>query len=255
VFLLRWEWRRYKADRAPAPPPSPEEAALDRWNAGVVMLVAGLSIVGALLAWWASSEFSLASSLSQQAVQEATQYQTVKAEQNGYVAFGARLSEAYGEHTVAESNLYQQAAAAWAAGQGSAALQLEAEARVEGAQARALDPGFVCYWPTYPGTNGGVQYDVQALQATEQENPCEQPDQDTTALRTLDQSHVEALGSTSKGDRTRAEEVVLAGALVIVAVFFLTLSYLGWRHRRAHALTPGVVAVAAALAIAVVAAF
>ena len=52
------------------------------------MLVAGLSIVGALLAWWASSEFSLASSLSQQALQEATQYQTVKAEQDGYVAFG-----------------------------------------------------------------------------------------------------------------------------------------------------------------------
>ena len=64
---------------------------------------------------------------------------------------------------------------------------------------------------------------------------------------------MEALGTTAKGDRTKAEEVVLAGALVIVAVFFFTLSYLGWRHRRAHALTPGVLAVAAALAIAVVA--
>ena len=67
LLLLRLEWRRYRADRAPAPPPTPEEAALDRWNAGVVMLVAGLSVVGAIIAFWASSQFSSASGLSQQA--------------------------------------------------------------------------------------------------------------------------------------------------------------------------------------------
>ncbi len=74
--------------QGPAPPPTPEEAALDRWNAGVVMLVVGLSVVGTILAFWASSQFSSASGLSQQAVQEVTQYQTVKAEQDGYVDFG-----------------------------------------------------------------------------------------------------------------------------------------------------------------------
>jgi hypothetical protein len=219
------------------------------------MLVAGLSIAGALLAWSASSEFSRASDLSQQALQESTQYQTVKAEQNGYVDFGARLAESYQEQTVAESALYQEAAAAREADQLDRALPLEAQARVEGAQARALDPGFLCYWPFSPGSNGAVDYDSQALQATELESPCVQPDQDPTALRTLDQSHVGALEATAKADRSKAEEVVLAGALVIVAVFFLTLSYLGWRHRRAHTLLPGVMAVAAALVIAAVAGF
>jgi hypothetical protein len=57
AYFLYQEWRRYKVDKEPAPPPTPEEASLDRWNAGVVIVVAGLSVVGALLAWWASSEF------------------------------------------------------------------------------------------------------------------------------------------------------------------------------------------------------
>jgi len=79
-----------------------------RWTAGTLawsLSVAGLSVVGALLAWWASSEFSTASSTSLQAVQEAAQYLTVKAEQDSYVSFGERLAATYQEHTVAESEL------------------------------------------------------------------------------------------------------------------------------------------------------
>ncbi len=253
LFLLRLEWRRYRADRAPAPPPSPEEAALDRWNAGVVMLVAGLSVVGAVLAFWASSQFSSASGLSQQAVQEVTQYQTVKAEQDGYVDFGARLNELYQEHTVAESTLYSEAAAAWAKGEPTLARALEATARVEGAQERAVIPGFVCYWPSSRGTGGSVLYDQAGLRASEVESPCVQPGQDPSALRTLDSAHTNALEAGAASDRSRAQEVVLAGAFVIVAVFFLTLSYLGWRHRRTRSLGIGVAAMAVALGVTIMA--
>ena len=253
LLLLRLEWRRYRADRAPAPPPTPEEAALDRWNAGVVMLVAGLSVVGALMAFWASSQFSSASGLTQQAVQEVTQYQTVKAEQDGYVDFGARLNEIYQEHTVAESTLYSQAAAAWAKDEPAQARALEARARVEGAQERALIPGFVCYWPSSRGSGGSVLYDQAGLRASEVESPCVQPGQDPSGLRTLDGAHTSALETTAAGERSRAQEVVLAGAFVIVAVFFLTLSYLGWRHRRARSLATGVVAMAVALGVTVLA--
>jgi len=253
ALLLRMEWRRYRFDRSPSPPPTPEEAALDRWNAGVVMLVAGLSIAGALLAWWASSEFSLASDESQQALAQTTQYQTVKAEQDSYVDFGVRLAQQYQQHTVAEANLYQQAAYALQAGQSLSALQLEAQARTQGAQARALAPGFVCYFPYSPGAGGLVDYDLAGQLATELANPCVQPGQDQTALQTLGPSHIAALESTARAERSTAEQIVLAGALIIVAVFFLTVSYLGWKHRRAHALAPGVLAIAAALGVAVAA--
>jgi len=43
---------------------------------------------------------------------------------------------------------------------------------------------------------------------------------------------------------------VLAGALLILAVFCLTVSYLGPKHRRSLAVTPGVVSIAAALLVA-----
>ncbi len=255
LLLLRLEWRRYRADKAPIPPPTPEEAALDRWNAGVVMLVAGLSVVGAILAFWASSQFSSASGLSQQAVQEVTQYQTVKAEQDSYVDFGARLNEVYQEHTVAESALYGQAASDWAGGDSTLARSLEAMARVEGAQERALIPGFVCYWPSSRGTDGSVLYDQAGLRASELESPCVQPGQDPSALRTLDAAHTNALEASAASDRSRAQELVMSGAFVIVAVFFLTLSYLGWRHRRARSLATGVVAMAVALGVTVLAGF
>jgi hypothetical protein len=253
IYLLLLERRRLRQDRSPAPPPTPEEAALDRWNAGVVMLVAGLSVAGALLAFWASSKFSTASSQSQQAVQEVTQYQTVKAEQDSYVDFGARLAETYQEHTVAESTLYSEAAAAWDSGDTVLARALEAQARVEGAQERALIPGFLCYWPSSRGSDGSVLYDVAGLRAGEVESPCVQPGEDPSALRTLGSVQTAVLENNAASDRSTAQEIVLAGAFVIVAVFFLTLSYLGWRHRRARSLAAGVLAVAAALCVALLA--
>lgn len=253
VYFLYREWRRYKLDKQPAPPPTPEEAALDRWNAGVVVLVAGLSVVGALLAWWASSEFSDASSTSLQAVQEAAQYQTVKAEQDSYLSFGERLDATYQEHTVAQSELYAEAAQARRAGDNYDTLQLEAQARVEGAQERASAPEFLCYWPSGVASNGAVPYNATQLAGTEQDSPCVQPDQDPASLRTLDQSHVSALEAVAKSDRSTAEETVLAGAFVIVAVFFMTISYLGWRHRRVRSLAPGIVAMAIALAVSLAA--
>lgn len=249
IYLFKLEWDRYRRDREPAPPPTPEEAALDRWNAGVVMLVAGLSVVGALMAWWASSDFSHASDISQQALHQSTAYQTVKAEQDGYVQYGSRLAQLYQEHTIAESTLYNQGASAWGAGDTSTAESLEAQARVEGAQERAIDPGFICYYPSGYGLQGQVDFNIAQEEATEAIGACLQPDQDVTALRTDDQAHVDALESAAQTERTKAAQVVLAGAFAIVSVFFLTLAYLGWRHKRARFLAPGVMAIGVALGL------
>jgi len=96
---------------------------------------------------------------------------------------------------------------------------LESMARVEGAQERALIPGFVCYWPSSRGTDGSVLYDQAGLRASEVESPCVQPGQDPSALRTLDAAHTNALEASAASDRSRAQELVMAGAFVIVAVF------------------------------------
>ena len=247
-YLMTREWRRYRADRSPAPPPPPEEAALDGWNAGMVMLVAGISIVGAFLAFWAANDFSNASSSSQQALQEATQYQTVKSEQDGFLNFGAELSQALEEHTVDESGLFNKAASAWSAGDAQLAGELEAQARVQGAAERALAPGFTCYWPS-AGLEGTLDYNLAGLRASEIESPCVLPDQDSTSLRTLNPAHQAALVNAATNDRSKAEAIVLSGAFLILAVFFLTISYLGSRHRRLYFLTPGVASVAVALGL------
>ena len=244
-LLLRTEWRRFRVDRSPGKPPKLEEAALDRWNARVVVLVAAMSVMGALLAWWASATFADAQVLDQRALQQTNQYQTTKAIEDSKIAFGARLTQIYEQHTVAESNLYSQAAAAWSRGNERLALALEAEARVEGAQERVLDPGFLHYSPGFPASGGAVSYSV-----TEQATNALFESQD---LRTLDPSHVALVESNAASTRARGEIMVLGTVLIFAGVFFFTLAYLGGRHRRVHTFTPGILSAAGALAVVLVA--
>ncbi|HTW10277.1 MAG TPA: hypothetical protein VME46_22425 [Acidimicrobiales bacterium] len=249
LHLLRLEWKRFAVDKKPAPAPTPEEASLERWSAGVVMLVAGLSIVGAVMAFWASGKFSDANDLSQQAVQEVTQYQTIKGEQDGYLSFGERLTESLQEESVAESSAFSQAAAAWSGGQYAQAEALEARARVAAAGQRALAGGYLCYWMTTFGPGGSVVYNVSQQQVLEAERPCTWAGQDDTALRTLANGQANSLESAAETDRSHAEDIVLAGAFLILAVFFMTISYLGRKHRRLLPLTAGVGAMALALGV------
>lgn len=244
-LLLRSEWKRFRLDRSPGKPPKLEEAALDRWNARVVVLVAAMSVMGALLAWWASATFADAQLLDQRSLQQTNQYQTTKAIEDSKIAFGARLTQIYEQHTVAESNLYTQAAAAWSRGNERLALALEAEARVEGAQERVLDPGFLHYSPGFPGSGGAVAYSV-----SEQETNAVFESQD---LRTLDPAHVAVVEASAASARARGETIVLGTVLIFAGVFFFTLAYLGGRHRRVRAFAPGILGAVGALVVVVVA--
>jgi hypothetical protein len=239
ALLFRSERRRRRVDPAPSRPPTLEEAGLDGWNAHVVEIVAALSIVGAFLAWWASTSFAAAAELGQRALQETTRYQTVQSVQDSKIAFGSRLTQQYQDHTVAESTLYARAGAAWRKGDTDAALLLEAEARVEGAQERAFDPGALYYSPDSPGPDGKVHYST-----AEQETTAVYGNQD---LRTLDAAHVAVLQGSAETDRTRGERTVLGDVFIFGAVFFLTLAYLGARSRRLLWLVPGILAVTGAL--------
>jgi len=126
---------------------------------------------------------------------------------------------------VLESALYSQAASAWAGGDHALARSLESMARVEGAQERALIPGFVCYWPSSRGTDGSVLYDQAGLRASEVESPCVQP---ARTLRVADPRR--RPHQRPRGER-RLRPLQSAGTrhgrrLRDRGRFFLTLSYL-----------------------------
>ncbi len=91
-YLVVLEFARYRKDRRKLPPLTPEEAAADRWHKGAVILIATLSIMGALLAWRASATFGAASDLAQRALQERVQLGQQQSLQDEQIDFSTRLS-------------------------------------------------------------------------------------------------------------------------------------------------------------------
>jgi hypothetical protein len=238
--LFRMELLRFRADPTPAPPLPPEKAALETWHARMALLIASLSILAALNVWLASSAFGGGSDLGQQVLQDETQYQTVLAVQNSRIEFGARLSLLYQQHLYTEDQLYKVAQADRKAGNTQEALQLEAEARVEGAQERALDPGFLYYSPQ-AHANGTTTFNVpEEMTVAKEEN---------RDLIALDPSHLAVIESQVNSDRNEGQQIVLATALFVAAIFFFTVTNLGWRHHRWRTMTPGLLATAAAVGL------
>lgn len=242
--LVAMEWRRFRADRSPAPPLPPEESARDPWNARVADVIAALSIVAALAAWQAAVAYGTASDLANVALQQTAQYQAVRAVEDSRLVFGDRLTQLYQQHTVAESSLYAQAAAARQSGNPAQAAELEAEARVEGAQARVLAHGFIGYVPT-DGANGSADFNRRQQLSIEQTG-----NQD---LRTLDANHVALITSHADQVRHDGELLILASALLIAATLFLTVARLGWKHRRLFGAAPGTLFASAAAVVLVIA--
>ena len=246
LYLVVAEWSRYSKDRAPQPPIDPELAASDRWHNGVTYAIAALSIVGALLAWQASEGFDGAGDLSRQAVDQGVRYQSVRSASDGRIDFDARLALIYQEHLRLERSFYTRADELRAAGDNAGAARLEAEARVEGAQARLIASSFLSYFPIV-AEDGSVSVDRDANAGVARAGD--------TDLRTLDPANVRAVTQEAGETRRTAQQLVVAGALLIAAMFFLTVADLGWLHRRLLAAVPAALATVAALVILVVAEF
>jgi hypothetical protein len=241
LYLLRIEARRYWGDRTSAPPLAPEDAAKDRWSALTADLIAGLSILAALTAWQAAGTFGLASDKTGLALRQTAQYQTRLARVEATIQFDDRLTQLYQQHVMAQQNLYSQADAARAMNP-VFADRLEAEARVEGAQARVLARDFLGFYPSV-GPDGRASFDVAS-----QEQLAKASDAD---LRTLDQAHIRLLDQQADSIRLSAQNLVLASAMVIAAAFFFTLARLGWKHRRLYAMVPGSAVLATAIFVLV----
>ncbi len=238
--LFAVEYKRYRADPTPAPPLPPEKAALETWHSRMALLIASLSILAALNVWLASSAFGSASDLGQQILQDETQYQTVLAVQNSRIEFGARLTLLYQEHLSTENQLYKIATADRNAGNTQEARQLEGEARVEAAQERALGTGYLYYSPHLDSHGNAVFNSAEELTVATEEN---------RDLIALDPSHLATIESRVSSNRDEGQDVVLATALFVTAVFFFTVTNLGWRHNRWRTMAPGLLATAAGLAL------
>lgn len=242
--LFRLEVLRFRKDPTPAPPLPPEEAAREKWHTHMAILIAALSVLAALNVWLASSAFGGASGLGSQVLQDQTQYQTVLAVQNSRIDFGDRLSQLVQQHLYTEDQLYKVAAADRKAGDTQEAVQLEAEARVEGAQERALNPGFL-YYSAETQSNGTATFSVP-----EETTVAKEENRDLIAL---DPAHLAIIESQVDSDRNEGQQIVLATALFVAAIFFFTVTNLGWRHRRWRTMAPGLLSTAAALGLLVAA--
>jgi hypothetical protein len=229
IFLLVAEVRRYRSDPSPAPPARLDRAALEPWHRAVVVLIAGLAIASALLAWRSSTSFGSASGLDSQVLRDTALYQGELGLQDGRIDFGAHLSLLEQEHHMAATQLLNLADKYQTNGNTNLANQLEANAHVEAAQARVFDNGYLRYSGT-SNADGTVTYD-----RAQQEKIAVASDD---ALRTLGDQHAAELRHLASIDRTRAQQIALTTALFVAAMFFLTVANLGWRHRRLHALVP-----------------
>jgi hypothetical protein len=247
--LLAVEGIRYRADREPAPPLEADDAARDRWSAFVLDLVAVLSILGALVTWQATITFGSASDLGTQALRDSARYEASAAKFDSLVEFSARLTQLYQQHSVAAARLFEQATTVRSGGNSPLADLLESEARVEGAQARALSSGFLLVAPQPSPDAANVVSETFDRVAAAQVARDSEPD-----LRTLGQAHLQALTTQAVTVRDRAQKLLLAAGLIAVAIFWWTVARLGWRHRRLTSAVPGVAAMLASYFLLVVAA-
>jgi hypothetical protein len=231
------EWRRYRVDRSPRPPLSADEREGDPFHTGVAVLIAAVSVAGAVLAFQASTVFGDASELSGRSIQERTQLSKEAGFVDTKIDFGARLATIYQEHLRTVTELERLAAAARAAGDGPRAQRLEADLRVERAATRVIDAGFL--GPYRPDVDdGAVTYDRERLRARE---AITNPD-----LRTLDPAATQA-----EAERARRKGLALlgVGALFGLVLLLLTVTNLGPVHRRLRALVPAVALTAVAFAL------
>ena len=204
------------------------------------MVIAGLAIVSALLAWRASTAFGAASGLGSQALRDAAQYQNAQTVEDGKIDFGAHLAVLDQEHQLAAQQLFDLANQQRAAGNTSVADTLEAQARVEGAQARAVHANYD-YYAGSLNDDGTVSYKPEADRALAVAT--------NTDLRTLGAEHVAAMQRQASALRARAQQGTLAAALFVATMLFLTAANLARRHRRLPALAVGLCAACAGVVV------
>ena len=185
------------------------KSATDRFRTRVAILIALVSIMGAVVAWRASEASELASNLDQDATQQFVQREQILGQLDEDVMQDVRLLGAYQEHVKAWKELERSANAA----SGAAAETLRRRAQEERALARTLYLLFQTWYPSHPEENGDVAFDRDAARAWMRDG--------NDDLATL---APEATDARADAAHEKTVNLVALAALLVGALFLLTLA-------------------------------
>ena len=186
----------------------------------MAILIAIVSIAGAVGAWRASVSSIHAAALDQEAVQQLVQVEQRKAALVGQVANDLQLLARYQEHVKSWRLLTAQADRLRDKNE-ELAQSFEAMAQGELAEARALRPFFEAATPDFGDEKGTVVYDPSFVLRN-----LEQGDQDLAVLKpeeTFEEAH---------HGHGKVVDLVGVVALFIAAVFLLTVAQFARRGLR-----------------------
>jgi hypothetical protein len=218
------------------PPPSdpePPHGHSDSFRIRVAVLIAVVSIAGALVAWRASLASIHAAALDQDAEQQLVQQEQRRAALEGQVANDLQLYGRYQEHIKAWRLLSAQADRIRSHNP-DLAITLGAQAQNELGLARTLRPFFQAGLPDFGDDNGTVVYDPQFVLRNLFTGDRE--------LAVLDPDEVFEEADDAHG---KTVDLVAIVALLIAAIFLLTLAqFVRSNNRRLLAGAGAVVALA-----------
>jgi len=199
------------------PPPARLSAkgarGTDLFQRVVVGLIAVVSVCGATVAWRASVFASSAEAQDQHSIQQLVQKQEILAVNEGAVAEDERLFGIYGELAASQARLSRQSVAVRATDPALSAT-LASQAYEDGALIRAMPAFFSVQNPSTPDSRGNATYDRRRALAGLNEN----------ASSSLGDLHPKLLRHQADVLHTKTVHLIGAGALLVVALFFLTLA-------------------------------
>ena len=199
------------------PPPARRTAegarGTDVFQRVVVGLIAVVSVGGAMVAWRASVFASSAETQDQHSIQQLVQKQEILAVNEGAVAEDERLFGIYQELWASQARLSRQSAAVRATDPELSAA-LASRASEDRALLRAMPAFFNVQNPDGPDSRGRVTYDRRRALAGLNES----------APSSLADLHPKRLRHQADALHTKTVHLIGAGALLVVALFFLTLA-------------------------------
>jgi hypothetical protein len=218
------------------PPAEAPPVRTDRFRSWVGVLIAVVSILGAVVVWRASMESSNASDRTQQGTQQLILQQQKRGSIEAGVARDFRLFMDFQEHVMSWRQLLTQADAA---DDPTLAAALRAQARQELSAARHIRPLIQNFdRPDYGDADGVVQFDpgvqARALAEADLELTGLRPD---LAFADADEGH------------DRALRLVGIAVLFAAALLFLTFAQVARRGSRGIFAVAGVVVMLAATAL------
>ena len=209
----------------------------------LALLIGFASVFTAVLAWRAALANIDASRYQSLAVQQQARREQIERELEGTVQQDERFVADFQEHALNARQLQAQADAIRTT-DSSAADALDVQAQSEAALARALKPFFMGAGGIALDDNGTVPYDTAfVLRSLQDANP---------ELRELRKSNVAQLANQAND---KAIDLVAVAALVVAALFFLTVAEVSrtrLRIRQAFFVAGGLLVVVGIVAFAVV---